>query len=114
MLRWRREVSPPLPESLLLLGEILNSDEWKHLTCHDNGNLGVTCIRAADGSVVVVFADQLFLNTLQGVEELHVDGTFKVCPRKPSDIYQLVTIMARVRGEVSHYIIFHTIKIHMA
>lgn len=105
MLRWRRTVSTPLPESLLHLSEILNSEEWQHLVQYADGNLEVTCIRAADGSLVVIFADRELLLRLHGVEELHVDGTFKVCPRKPSDIYQLVTIMTRVRGEASHCIL---------
>lgn len=104
MLRWRRTVTPQVPTTLPQLSDILNGGQHEHLLDYAGGKMHVMNVEATDGSMALVMFDPAFINSLPNIEELCVDGTFKVCPRKPSGIYQLTTIMVRVFDNVSSYI----------
>lgn len=73
--RERRLYQPPLPRSFEELGNML--DEYPAVQPIYQGTKF-----AADGSVIYIFGSTVMINRLRDVDELYIDGTFRVCIAK--------------------------------
>jgi len=117
----RRRSSPPIPEKLRAMGDIL-SPTWQNrlMNCTDdveapffNGNLEFI----ENGQITfggLVFSNlqflQMFSPYIYQSRVLAVDGTFGVIPRAPGDCQQLVTIHVVLDNIVSDLL---TVKINV-
>lgn len=57
-------------------------------------------LKASDGSLTVVFANEQFVSSMSNSVVVHVDATFKVVPRHPES-YQLLTVFVNKYDHVS-------------
>ena len=62
-------------------------------------NLEQQLMTAKDKSSSLIFYNNKFLRELSDIEEVHIDGTFKMTPRIP-EVYQLLTLIAVINDEV--------------
>lgn len=99
MRRWRAKNIPKIPSTLEDFAEVINQQEYSHLRQYANGRLTISTIRAADGALVTVFADEEQLAELSQIDELSFDGTFDVRPKHPKTA-QLLTIMGLIDDTV--------------
>lgn len=93
MQQWRKKICPPTPNSLGEYYLRLKLNRWKHLYQSNDSNLSVINVYRNDGSIATVFIDPEFFDNIHDTH-LYVDATYKVCPTKPKEIYQFLTIMA--------------------
>ncbi|XP_044597447.1 uncharacterized protein LOC123274010 [Cotesia glomerata] len=100
MLRWRRQIKPPIPDSIDQYINLIEMPEWNMYTSHNQTNITVITIEDNDHSKSIIYADLEFLRSLNNVFELYIDATFKVVPRKPA-FRQLLTILGLVQDSVS-------------
>ncbi|XP_074096502.1 uncharacterized protein LOC141525777 [Cotesia typhae] len=102
MLRWRRQIKPPIPNSIDQYINLIEMPEWNMYTSHNLTNITVITIEDNDHSKSIIYADLEFLRSLNNVFELYIDATFKVVPRKPA-FRQLLTILGLVQDSVIIY-----------
>lgn len=95
----RRSSMPSLPENLQALAAVFEDNQIERYNCCDI-NIFRSCVRDIDGKSHIIFACpnllRLVLDT--GVEEIHVDGTFKVVPTNMG--YQLMSVHAMIQNYV--------------
>ncbi|KAF5281764.1 hypothetical protein FQR65_LT14559 [Abscondita terminalis] len=97
MRRVRRQVQPPMPDTLQQLGEFCQHSPRYGLVDNE-----VFC-RGASGTgnqISVIFLAEGLTQLLKETREVHIDGTFKTRPRHPASS-QLLTIMAVQYGYVN-------------
>ncbi|XP_060875793.1 uncharacterized protein LOC132949053 [Metopolophium dirhodum] len=93
----RRSVMPRLPGNLQELASLFDNGHLQRFNCCDI-TIFRSCIRDLDGKTSLIFAcpvlSQSFCGT--GIEELHVDATFKVVPVNMG--YQLLSVHAMIQN----------------
>lgn len=96
----RRSAMPRLPGKLQELASLFDNGHLQRYNCCDI-TIFRSCIRDLDGKTSLIFAcpvlSQSFCGT--GIEELHVDATFKVVPVNMG--YQLLSVHAMIQNYVS-------------
>jgi len=96
----RRSSMPPLPDNLQQLATIFENGQLPRYSCCDI-TIFRSCVQDIDGKNSMIFAcpvlTQNIVNT--DIEELHVDGTFKVVPARMG--YQMLTIHVMIQNYVS-------------
>lgn len=95
----RRSSMPPLPQNLQYLATLFEENQLERFHCCEI-SIFRSCVRDASGKNHVIFACPNLIGTILeiGIEEIHVDGTFKVVPTNMG--YQLLNVHAMIQNHV--------------
>lgn len=99
MYKARRAMNPPIPETIDMYAEDIIKYHQRYGQV--NGKPFYSATVGKEGERSIIFMNQDLNNLMLDCQELHVDGTFKILPRKPN-CRQLMTIMAVAHDHVSN------------
>jgi len=98
----RRSSMPPLPDNLQQLAIIFENRQLTRYNCCEI-TIFRSCVQDIDGKNNMIFACPVLTQNISNmdIEELHVDGTFKVIPARMG--YQMLTIHVMIQNYVSFF-----------
>lgn len=102
----RRSSMPPLPANLQELAITFENGNLGRYNCC-NITIFRSCVRDVDGKTSIIFACPVLIQLVTGfgVDELHMDATFKVVPANMG--YQLLSVHAIVQNYVSFLYLYN-------
>lgn len=99
---WRLERFSPVPDSLSEVVAYTKQPKYEQLFATKDGEPFVQgVVQDTRGRTALICANRRYLQShFKETQQIFVDGTFKVAPRKPA-VYQIVTIFDVTQGHVS-------------
>jgi len=93
---------PPLPDNLLQLAIIFENGQLPRYNCCDV-SIFRSYVQDIDEKNNMIFACPILIQNIvnTNIEELHVDGTFKVVPARMG--YQMLSIHVMIQNYVSFF-----------